>query len=135
MNKVKVTYRGWGGHFIGSKHCLFRLNTLLELGTTRVVVSTVGGMIVHAKAEPIAYLRYYETMAFHAKLENGYWEADTTQDIPVNGKRCVDHIDIHADQEAQEMHEAAVLDISNRMITGDIVSEISTQEEITQEAA
>lgn len=39
---VRITYRGWPGHYCSARYCIFRLNTLIEVGDVRVVVSTVG---------------------------------------------------------------------------------------------
>ena len=78
---VKRTERGWGGHFIMADRCLFRRNTLLEYADRRFVVSTVGACYVDGKLEEIGHERYYETMAFEAKLRGGYIEADVTSPI------------------------------------------------------
>ena len=86
--EVKTTYRGWPGHFICAHQCVFRLNTLVECGKTKVVVSTVGQMldplnedknkIVYAEIMPN---RYFETMAFHAKKTGEFWDADVLRQI------------------------------------------------------
>lgn len=87
MTDVTREERGWAGHFIGARFCLFRRNTLLVCGETRIVVSTVGRMLdvssqeFKPKFEPIGAGRYYETMAFHASKYGPYWEADVTREV------------------------------------------------------
>jgi hypothetical protein len=74
--KAKITYRGWPGHFCMGHRCVFHLNTLIEFGEKRVVVSTVGDMRPTARIEEIGLDRYFETMAFYAVKEGKYWEAN-----------------------------------------------------------
>lgn len=81
---VKVTERGWGGHFFLCRKCLFRRNTLIEYKDVRWVVSTVGAMQSEEEPQTIGNCTYYETMVFEAKAEdNIYYDADVTK--PVNG--------------------------------------------------
>lgn len=79
--KAKITYRGWAGHFIGSPKCSFRLNTLIEYKDIKIVVSTVGRMLMNSKIVEIGRGRYYETMAFRAIRKNGYWDADISRTV------------------------------------------------------
>lgn len=82
INKVNITERGWAGHFICSDRCLFRRNTLLEYKDRKWVISTVGAFRNHEnKINSIGYHRWYETMAFKAKEEKGYIEADIEKEI------------------------------------------------------
>jgi len=121
MQKVKVTYRGWAGHFICANQCQFRLNTLIEGNRQKVVVSTVGNMIREDREgkrtlESIGYLgvdepegRFFETMVFYAKKEGGFIEADVCKIIstPANlpwawGKG------VENEKKAQQGHEKTV---------------------------
>jgi hypothetical protein len=118
---VKIVYRGWPGHFIAARHCIFRLNTLIEVGDVRFVVSTVGNnqslVPVGDKIETVGCDYYYETMAFRASLvEGGYWDQDSGN--PVLTKHCVKKITIDSDQKAQEMHEAAVQETVEWILSG-----------------
>lgn len=79
--KAKITYRGWAGHFIGSSKCTFRLNTLIEYKDIKIVVSTVGRMLMNNEIVEIGRGRYYETMAFRAIRTNGYWDADFSRNV------------------------------------------------------
>lgn len=86
MNDVKRTEHGWGGHFCCSQRCLFRRNTLIEYKNKKWIISTVGNyrppnLRYEREAETIGTERYYETMAFEAEHEGGYWEADTSNQI------------------------------------------------------
>lgn len=121
---VKVTERGWAGHFICANRCLFRRNALLELGEQRIVVSTVGAMrmitagVEKALYNTIGYNRYYETMAFEARWDGTYWDADVAKHIDFESPWCIDHIDHGADAEAQKMHEDVVEEVKNKMLAG-----------------
>ena len=99
IDGVKITERGWAGHFICSDMCKFRRNTLLEYGDKKWIVSTVGAMPQSETMrkipefcskngfETIGLGRYYETMAFEAKPiknEEGvviYYDADVKKQI------------------------------------------------------
>ena len=73
INEVKVTERGWAGHFILADRCLFRRNTLLEYKDKKWVVSTVGAYRNREnKMDSIGYCRWYETGVFEAYEKNGY---------------------------------------------------------------
>lgn len=123
MSKVKRTERGWCGHFILAYRCYFRRNTLLEYKEHKIVVSTVGNMFPHPdymEAEKINCDGYYETMAFKAQLDLGiYWDADVTKEITINQDWKIRHSGISADQEANDMHESIVKEISEKLINGD----------------
>lgn len=121
--QVKMTERGWPGHFICASRCTYRRNTLIEAcdGTAKVVVSTVGGMLSRDEdeIETIGSERYYETMAFHASLEGGYFEADVSRDISLN---CSTTIGIHSyetDKLAEDMHRHACEEVARRMKVGE----------------
>jgi hypothetical protein len=133
--KVKRTERGWGGHFICYYDCLFRRNTLLEYNNTRVVISTVGAMYARdpydisgkKRLQTIGYKRFYETMAFMAKEENGYIEADVSREIHFDSDWAIggtddaeEFIKVHpyADNEANDMHEGVVKEIERKLING-----------------
>jgi hypothetical protein len=124
MEKAKVTYRGWPGHFICGDRCIFHLNTLIELGDTRVVVSTVGMMKdYHApnmcnenKFEEIGFDRYYETMAFHAERRGEFWDADATRQVPFESEWA--YSSISDEWRANKGHLAVVDEIVNRLESG-----------------
>jgi len=109
---------------------MFRLNTLVESGACRVVVSTVGNMWTPdkkpARREELmvssSARAYYETMAFHAyQDQGGYWDADVGRPVSlVYGKRFVKHLGATSDAEAQEMHEAAVQQVARRIRRGEL---------------
>jgi hypothetical protein len=116
---VKIEERGWAGHFICGDKCLFRRNTLLTKDEERIVVSTVGnirnisGDGTSEKARTIGCKRYYETMAFHTLAE----------EIIFDSPWCIDHAGHHADGEANEMHNAVVLEIAAKMENGTLEKE------------
>ena len=112
--KVKITYRGWPGHFICVSRCLFRLNTLIECGRRRVVVSSVGMMRDEkGEYETIGIGRHYETMAFWAYRNGEFWDADVSKQIPFDAKWAWPNIEDEA--KAQAGHETVVAEIAGKL--------------------
>ena len=118
-DKIKITYRGWAGHFICGHKCQFRLNTLIELGDTRVVVSTVGRYLSPLKKEfdTIGYNRHYETMAFHAVKDGEFWDADVGREVSFESEWAWPQID--DEWRANKGHIAVVEEIKQKMISGE----------------
>lgn len=121
--KLKITERGYAGHFIGSNSCSFRRNTLIEYGNKKVIVSTVGNYqpdIIKELPERIQHEiginRTYETMAFLAKKEGPYWEANVSQEFPFKSNWALSELEYETDAKADEMHEKVVKEISNNLI-------------------
>jgi hypothetical protein len=109
--------RGWAGHFICSDSCLFRRNTLLIYNGIKIVVSTVGILFRNGEIQTIGHNRYFETMAFHAKeKDTRYNDADVTKQVSFDSKWSIDKQD--ADDKANEMHEAVVSEIENKLLLG-----------------
>lgn len=123
MKLVKRTERGWAGHFCCAHHCQFRRNTLLECGDVKIVVSTVGLMRDvlaknERKFESIGINRYFETMAFHADpADTRYHDAEVTREIRFKSPWAIDKLD--ADDKANDMHEAVVAEITNKLAAGE----------------
>ena len=89
-----------------------------------MVVSTVGNMRElkpQGNVQTIGHERYYETMAFHARWEEPYWEADVHFEIFPDGlKWSIGQITHETDFEADAMHEAYVSGVKERMLNGEI---------------
>jgi len=118
MNTVKRIERGWAGHFICADRCLFRRNTLLECGNVRIVVSTVGMMYdLRGKADTIGHNRNFETMAFHACFGGRYWDADVEREVNFSSPWAIAEWD--ADDRANDMHEAVVVEIIQKLESGE----------------
>lgn len=83
MKDFKITYRGWAGHFILGDRCGFHLNTLIEYGDIKVIVSTIGRLKTHSDKgfEELGHNRYYEIMAFQAQKINEFWDIDVNKEI------------------------------------------------------
>ena len=119
--KIKITERGWAGHYICSQDCGFRRNTLIEYGKKRIVVSTVGNyqpqetgikeLDNSKRRNQIGWDRYYETMAFEAKKQGVYLEADVTKQLEFNSKWSINKLENKTDLEANEMHEDVIKEI------------------------
>lgn len=118
-NTVIRTERGWAGHFICAHRCNFRRNTLLSYKKIKIVISTVGLMNFENEFEMIGHNRYYETMAFHSNIEDKrYHDIDVTKQVSFDIKWAISELD--ADDKANDMHEAVVLEITNKLLAGTI---------------
>ena len=120
MKAFSRTERGWAGHFICADRCKFRRNTLLEFGDIKIVVSSVGLMtdfLDETKYREIGCERHFETMAFHAKHDGRYWDADVSREVYFNSPWSINDLD--ADDRANDQHEAVVTEISRRLLDGD----------------
>lgn len=119
---VKRTERGWAGHFICSDRCIYHRNTLLECGDKRIVVSTVGNFRPReGKMDTVGHRRYYETMAWPAKLDRGYWEVDVQQEqihFDAPWSICADSVEQlpdNVDSLADEQHESVVEELMAKL--------------------
>ena len=126
IEEVKRTERGWAGHYICADRCRFRRNTLLEHGGIKIVVSTVGLFMQSPDAktfETVGHDRYFETMAFHAKVDDErYNDADVNRQVDFNSTWSISEID--ADDKANDMHEAAVSEIMACLLAGNLYEEM-----------
>ena len=87
INEVNVIERGWPGHFMFADKCLFRRNTLLEYKGIKWIVSTVGKYTNREnRIDTIGHCRWYETMAYEAKEENGFIKANVEKKILFDSK-------------------------------------------------
>lgn len=127
--EIQIKERGWAGHFVCSDRCKYRRNTLISFENIRIVVSSVGNMCLEQKChEPIGFDRYYETMAFKAKKEGAYWDADVTKEVYFDSKWGIRETEMKqhkhdADNIADEMHDNVVEEIVNRIKNGETFDE------------
>jgi hypothetical protein len=99
---------------------MFRRNTLLENGEKRIVVSTVGAYRLGSAIATIGAKRYYETMAFTAKKDKQYWDADVHKQLAFksNGAICAETPEAlpdDVDNIADQMHENVVAEFMKRL--------------------
>lgn len=120
LEQVKRTERGWAGHYICSYKCLFRRNTLLEYGDVKVVVSSVGAQLESDRPrrfDTVGDGRYYETASFMANpKDTRFHDIATGKRLEIDSNTAIDHLD--ADDEANDMHEAVVEEMAERMVKG-----------------
>tara|TARA_Y100000310_G_scaffold226314_1_gene228419 strand:- start:1146 stop:1577 length:432 start_codon:yes stop_codon:yes gene_type:complete len=134
--EVKRTERGWPGHYIRAFYCVFRRNTLLECGDVRIIASTVGAQreVLCPKCDnvpfkqesevgPIGSNRHYETLAFHAQVEQEiYLDVDVERQVSFITTGCVEDISEDSDMRANDMHEAVVMELTRRLEAGETFS-------------
>lgn len=117
--KIIRLERGWAGHFICADRCRFRRNTLLSYDKIKIVISTVGLMVIEQSNEfqTIGFSRYYETMVFHAKKnDKRYSDIDVGREIDFDSNWTISIID--ADDKANDMHEKVVTEITEKLLKG-----------------
>ena len=117
---MKITYRGWAGHFCCSQRCKFRLNTLIEHNDTRIVVSTVGLMVSldEKRFEKIGFEHYFETMVFHAEFDGEFWDANVEREIYLDTKCTINDLD--GENQANQMHYDAEEEVCKRILDGEL---------------
>lgn len=115
----KITFRGWPGHFICARDCLFRLNTLIEYRDIKIVVSTVGLYVepLTKKFTQIGADRYFETMAFYAHFKDEFWDADVSREI--NFSSPWRYSQIEDENNANYGHYVVIEEICRRLKEGD----------------
>lgn len=123
VKKIKITERGWAGHFCGALECRFRRNTLIEFGNQRIVVSTVGLWKPFPKIdEEFTQLRdgcYFETVAFWSDPnDKRYRDADIRREIKFSSPWKICKID--ADDKANEMHDVVVQELAIKLQKGEL---------------
>ena len=122
--EIKIIERGYAGHFCASANCFFRRNTLIEYGNKRIVVSTVGNYNpsyfsgdkdTNKIRQEIGWERFYETMAFEAKKEGVYWEANINKEVPFKSNWALNELEQETDLKADKMHDRAVKELQNNL--------------------
>lgn len=113
MDEIKITERGWQGHFICQ--CRYHRNTLIEYQDKKIVVSTVGNYVYQDKIETIGLNRYYETMVFWAKFDDPYFDIDVNEGITFDSNWAIDKVDEKSDYYAEIMHNDVVKEISQKI--------------------
>lgn len=112
------TERGWAGHFICANRCRFRRNTLLSYNDIKIVVSSVGLMEIDGKFDTIGHNRHFETMAFHSDpTDKRYYDANVSKQVYFDSEWAIAEQD--ADDKANEMHEAVVAEITDKLLKGE----------------
>ena len=74
----------------------------------------------------LGYRRYFETMAFIAKENDKYNDADVTMQVSFDAKWCLPSPSMEL--EADTMHEDVVMELSKRLVDGTLVQECITEE-------
>lgn len=132
MEEAKRTERGWAGHYICSRDCSFRRNTLLEYKDKKWIVSTVGcqryrvdipGVCKMGEITSVGANRWYETMAFESSYDE-YDDVDVSKKIEFNSEwgiwgntweEVMEKYDQHPDLAANEMHEKVVEELMKKI--------------------
>ncbi len=113
-SKINIQERGWAAHFIRSDQCTFTRNTLVERGTKKIIISTVGAFkpSVNSEVQPVGGLKhFYETKAFRAVYLNPYWEADPGKELKIMSLSHLNYYRYDSDIKANEMHDDVVKEI------------------------
>lgn len=129
---VKVTERGWPGHYYLAIRCGFRRNTLLQYKDVAIVVSTIGDQRdKDGIPQMLGEGYYYETAVFKAEQDGPYLDANVLEMIDVKGSWKVHQDILESDLEANDMHERIVNEIKERILKGEfnVIAE-STQSSI-----
>lgn len=95
--EVKRTERGWAGHLCLGYLCEYHRNTLLEYNGKKVVVSTVGRLqkdLYRPLYDEVGRDRHFETMAFLAKENDKYNDADVSKELVFDSNWSLPRLDM-----------------------------------------
>lgn len=118
-DEVKLTERGWAGHYIASRWCWFHRNTLIEYKDKKWIVSTIGRQWsdIENKFITIGLGRYYETFAYVATTTDcGYIDCDFKKQIKFESKWAIEDCDVDSEMRANDMHDSIVKELSKRIV-------------------
>lgn len=114
---MKITERGWAGHFIDAENCRFKRNTLI--GNEKdlpIIVSTVGIYVKDNDIRTLSNESYYETKVFVSKIADGvYFDIDVTREIPYDNTYKILKINKDSDFEVDLFHNKIVEEIKEKM--------------------
>lgn len=118
---MRITERGWPGHYICSDRCVFHRNTLLSHKGKNIIISTVGRSKSKSGGLPdtIGYNRYYETRVFEGKKYKGYIDLAVEKEIAIPNIQCaIKEINWESDLLANNMHEEAIKKVKQLLREG-----------------
>lgn len=127
LKSLTITERGYAGHFAGWRNCDYRRNTLIEYGTRRIIVSSIGDYYLFEPDGPqeIGHDRYFETKVFPAHLVEGYWVADTTREISIESpnqinKETLTDSSFQTFNLMDNQHDDVVKEITEKLMANEI---------------
>ena len=117
IDGVKITERGWAGHFMCAYRCQFHRNTLLEYEDKKWIVSTIGRMIDGDEGNftTVGLGRYYETMAFEGQIEGDYIDIKPSRHVDFKSNWAIADCEYDSELRANEMHDKVVEELIEKI--------------------
>jgi len=121
-SEIQKEERGWAGHYICADRCLFRRNTRLFNDKISIIVSSVGLMKDFEDETKFQQIGL-NTMVFHSILRTNsddkrYHDADVKRgEISFESPWMIS--EINADDRMNKQHDVVVLEIEERILSGE----------------